>query len=128
MFLISFMDSLLLRSKSPFFYSTRRIFPTSQFYLWTNIVGFFVIAWLLGQNLGAGFQCSPVQKAWELEIPRHCLDILKFDICFQAANIVLDIVILALPMSAIYQLQMSRVKKISVAAVFLLGDCMLDQI
>ena len=39
----------------------------------------------------------------------------------QVPNVVLDGVILALPISAVYHLQMSKKKKISVAAVFLLG-------
>lgn len=39
----------------------------------------------------------------------------------QVPNVVLDGIILALPVRAVYQLQMSKKKKISVAAVFLLG-------
>ena len=36
-------------------------------------------------------------------------------------NVVLDGIILALPVGAVYQLQMSKKKKISVAVIFLLG-------
>ena len=39
----------------------------------------------------------------------------------QIPNIVLDVLILILPISAVLQLQMSTVKKISVSTIFLLG-------
>lgn len=54
-------------------------------------------------------------------MPGECIDQRKLIIAAQAWNIALDIVILALPVSALCRLQMSKVKKISVAAVFALG-------
>ncbi|KAL9024379.1 MAG: hypothetical protein Q9196_006560 [Gyalolechia fulgens] len=80
----------------------RRIFSTSQFRLRTNIVGALVIAWLFINNLASAFQCRLI-------------------IGFQAGNLTLDIVILSLPVYAVSQLQMSRSKRISVLAIFLLG-------
>ena len=77
--------------------------------------------WLLVNNLIGAFQCMPIQKAWEFERPGKCINFLSFFIGMQVPNIVLDIVILALPVSAVYHLQMSKKKKISVTAIFLLG-------
>lgn len=99
----------------------RRIFPTPQFRRNTLVVGGFVVLWLLVNNLLGAFQCTPVRKAWESELRGRCIQYLNFFIGMQVPNIVLDAVILALPVSAIAKLQMSRKKKISVTAIFLLG-------
>ncbi|MCJ1404062.1 hypothetical protein MMC11_007287 [Xylographa trunciseda] len=99
----------------------RRIFATKQFRRWTNIVGFFVIAWFLVNNFLAAFQCNPISKAWLIELPGHCVDPLSWIIGIHSANIALDLVILALPVSAVLRLQMSTANKISVAGIFLLG-------
>ena len=40
----------------------------------------------------------------------------------QVPNILLDGVILALPVGAVYQLQVSKKKKMSVLAIFMLGS------
>ena len=69
----------------------------------------------------AAFQCRPIKKAWLPLTPGHCIPTLGLIIGLQAANTFLDIVILALPVYAVSQLQMSLAKKISVAGIFLLG-------
>jgi len=99
----------------------RRIFATQQFRQWTNIVGALVILWMLTNNFTAAFQCNPLRKAWEIETPGHCFNPLSYITGVHTTNLVLDIVILALPVSAVWRLQLSLAKKISVAGIFLLG-------
>ena len=99
----------------------RRIFSTGQLRKWINVVGVFVLAWLLANNLVFAFQCTPVRKAWEIEIPGHCINPLRTIQVVQVFNVVLDAVILALPVSGVLRLQMSTSRKISVMAIFLLG-------
>lgn len=99
----------------------QRIFSTPQFRLRTNIVGGLVVAWLFINNFMAAFQCRPIRKAWSPLTPGRCIDTLSLIIGLQAGNLFLDIVILTLPVHAVSQLQMSLAKKISVAAIFLLG-------
>ena len=89
--------------------------------MWINVVGFFVIAWGIANNLLSLFQCTPIHKAWDIEQPGHCYDAYTITKTIQSLNIVLDVVILALPISAISQLQMSRGRKASVIVIFLLG-------
>ena len=99
----------------------RRIFSLGQLRKWINIVGVFVLAWFLADNLVFAFQCTPVRKAWEILIPGHCINQLRTIQIVQTFNVVLDAIILALPVSGVLRLQMSTNRKISVMAMFLLG-------
>ncbi|KAL9117370.1 MAG: hypothetical protein Q9187_006091, partial [Circinaria calcarea] len=99
----------------------RRVFATPQFRLRTNIVGAMVIMWLIVNNFLSAFQCRPIEKAWLILIPGECVDPLKYILGVHTTNLALDIIILALPVSAVWRLQISLAKKISVAGIFLLG-------
>ena len=99
----------------------RRIFATKRFRQWTNVVGILVVIWFIAHNFSFAFQCSPVRKAWDFDIPGRCINPLNNLIGFHSANVALDIVILALPISAVWRLQMSMAKKVSVAGIFFLG-------
>ena len=99
----------------------RRIFATQMFRIMTNTVGVFVLAWYIANSFTAIFQCTPVDKAWLVELPGHCLNQLNFYIGIGISNVILDAVLLVLPISAVLHLQMSTKKKIAVAAVFGLG-------
>ena len=99
----------------------KRVFSTPQFRKWIIGIGVLVVAWLLANNLLFAFQCTPVRKAWELELPGHCVNSLTAVRAVQAFNAILDAVVLALPVSAVLHLQLPTAKKVGVMAVFLLG-------
>ena len=99
----------------------RRLFSTVQFRTWTTVVLIFVGVWLITNNVAAAVQCLPVQKAWEFDLPGHCVNPMTLVIGIQVPNVFLDVVILALPMPMVYRLQLSRTKRLRVAAIFLLG-------
>lgn len=77
--------------------------------------------WFLVNNILGALQCIPVRKAWNPEIPGRCVGYLSFFIGMQVPNVLLDGAILTLPVGVVSRLQMSKKKKISVAAIFLLG-------
>lgn len=77
--------------------------------------------WFLADSLVFAFQCTPVRKAWEIEIPGHCINPLITIQVVQTFNVALDAVILALPISGVLRLQMSTSRKFSVMIMFLLG-------
>ena len=79
------------------------------------------MAWLVANDLVFAFQCTPVRKAWQLEIPGHCINPLTTVRVVQIFNVILDVVILALPVSAVLHLHLSTARKFGVVAVFLLG-------
>lgn len=99
----------------------RRIFVIPQFRLRINIVGVMVMVWFLANSFLSAFQCTPIEKAWLVLIPGKCIDPLKYILGVHTTNLALDIIILPLPVSAVWRLQMSLAKKISVAGIFLLG-------
>ena len=80
-----------------------------------------MVAWLIANNLASLFQCRPIRKGWQIKASGHCIDHLPFFIGTQVPILALDVVILALPVSAVCRLQMSTLKKVSVGAIFLLG-------
>lgn len=69
----------------------------------------------------AAFQCTPPEKYYKQELPGHCINPLAFVKWIQVPNIILDVIILTLPVPAVLHLQMSRMRKASVLAIFLLG-------
>ena len=99
----------------------RRIFSIGQLRKWISIVGVVVLIWFLADSLIFAFQCTPVRKAWEIEIPGHCINPLLAIQVVQTFNVALDAVILALPISGVLRLQMSTSRKFSVTIMFLLG-------
>lgn len=78
--------------------------------------------WLLASNLVFAFQCKPIRRAWYREdIPGHCINTIKAAQIMQGCNAALDVIILALPVSGVLKLQMSKSRKAGVVAIFLLG-------
>lgn len=80
-----------------------------------------MILWFLTHNIVASFQCIPVRKTWEMWLPGKCIDTLKFVIGTHSANLILDLIILVLPIAAVWRLHMATMSKIRVAGIFLLG-------
>ncbi|KAI9667984.1 MAG: hypothetical protein M1821_000804 [Bathelium mastoideum] len=99
-----------------------RIFDTRHFRPRVYIVGALVIAWFFANMFTALFQCNPIKKAWLPTLPYgHCINPLTYVKGVQTANITLDVIILALPVSGVWRLQMPISRKIGVAGIFLLG-------
>ena len=67
------------------------------------------------------FQCNPRAKFWEPTLPGHCINIDVVDIVTAAINVLSDIVLLLLPLTCIWQLQMQSSSKVAVSAVFFTG-------
>ncbi|KAK4115989.1 hypothetical protein N656DRAFT_678482, partial [Canariomyces notabilis] len=98
-----------------------RIFPRNNFKWWLISLGVASGAWWILITLASVLQCNPVQKNWDDSLPGYCINYLDLYIAIQVLNIVLDIAILALPISTVMKLQMGRANKISVAMTFALG-------
>lgn len=68
------------------------------------------------------FQCTPVSKAYHKSIPGHCIDVRKTWQANAGFNIASDLMILVLPMPAIYSLQMTIKHKLGLIFLFGLGS------
>ncbi|KAJ0335251.1 hypothetical protein COL922a_009516 [Colletotrichum nupharicola] len=101
-----------------------KIFPDNRFRK---------ILWLMqGLNLLVGLsfiilcfcECQPINffwNGWDGEHEGTCLDLNRVGLGHVALNITLDIVMLLLPITQLYKLQMDRKKKLGVMAMFLVG-------
>ena len=85
----------------------------------TSVVGAGVIAWGIAVILVSIFQCNPVLGAWDLTVPATCITLRKFYLANAVPNIVMDVIILALPIPNIWALQMSIRQKYVVSGLLL---------
>lgn len=68
------------------------------------------------------FQCVPVNYNWDRTIPGHCLNFYLFTIVSSVMNILADVLILVMPLPAIWHMNVNRNNKIALSGVFLLGS------
>ncbi|CAO1599702.1 hypothetical protein XANCAGTX0491_003418 [Xanthoria calcicola] len=104
----------------------RRLFPrenttarwrTCHWSLCIASVGVGVI-----QCFGIAFQCTPVAYFWDRTIPGgHCINMMAFFRFANIANLLTDILILAMPIPIVWSLRLDRQKKFGVCGLFLLG-------
>ena len=67
------------------------------------------------------FQCRPVTFIWEREGPGKCLNYNAAAFANAGINIVQDIIILVIPMSEVWHLQLTPKKKIAMFCIFSAG-------
>lgn len=81
-----------------------------------------VILWCLGTILSTLLVCQPIEFNWDTSIEGgHCGDQLTMFKITGVLNLVTDIATLVLPLRCLWNLQMSRYKKITLMTVFSLG-------
>jgi hypothetical protein len=81
------------------------------------------IVWLIVSMFLNIFQCKPVSALWEaLGSTEYCLASGTMWLGLEVTNLLVDVVILALPISEIGRLQLSTAKKWFVVCIFLLGS------
>lgn len=108
-----------------FFY---RIFQVDlKFRLASWIVGFVLVVWSTVSMLLMIFSCHPIKANWDLNLylspktrcyPRayHVLNIHGY------CNLVTDFALLFLPLPMLWKLQMNKMKKLSILAIFATGS------
>ncbi|KAF3032863.1 hypothetical protein E8E12_003003 [Didymella heteroderae] len=101
-----------------------RIFPQRSLrkIIWATIG--LCIAYMIAFVTATAFQCIPVRIAWEHWDGEHhgrCIDLNADAWCSAAANIVLDLIVILLPMRELKDLRMNRWRKFGVMLMFLGG-------
>lgn len=99
----------------------RSIFPGRAFAIVVNVTSAFVVVWGLARILVSIFTCRPIYGLWDVTIPSTCINIRHCFTSTAIANICMDVFILSLPVSNVWQLQMPLRQKILVSGLFLLG-------
>lgn len=67
------------------------------------------------------FACTPRSKIWNSSIDGKCVDIYVVNVASSVFNFVLDLMMLAMPLSVIWKLQLSRRKKVALSMLFTVG-------
>ena len=103
----------------------RRVFQVPSFQRTINIVAVAFGAFLIAQLAVVIFTCKPISYFWDQVIDPtggSCVDIRAFYYAVNIINILMDIVLLVLPISKIWQLQMPTRKKVAICGIFFLGS------
>ncbi|MCJ1246869.1 hypothetical protein MMC30_004078 [Trapelia coarctata] len=105
----------------------RRIFATFHrgFRIALHITGAYVTAWALATLLTSIFQCWPLSYFWEQYTPGtsgSCIiNSIAAEITVSILSTITDVVLVILPMTVIFKLQLSSGRKYKLAAVFSAG-------
>lgn len=101
-----------------------RIFPQGGLRkaIWITIV--LCVMYIIAFVVATALQCVPIRIAWEHWDGEHhgrCINLNIDAWCSAAFNIVLDLIVIALPMGELRKLAMSRRRKAGVMLMFLGG-------
>ena len=102
----------------------RQIFPTPAFGHCTLVVFIGCGAWSIVSFFVTIFQCSPIYALWDVELQRttgKCMAAATVVLGIELSNVLLDVVILALPVVMVSRLQLAASRKFSIICIFLLG-------
>lgn len=113
----------LLFLKLTFLFQYYRVLAVSlqmRLVYWVAI--FIVGAWALSQTLLGIFACTPVAAFWDKSIPdARCIPNLPQFHINAAGNIITDVAVFALPLPAIWKLNLVKAQKVVLLAIFSLG-------
>ena len=98
-----------------------RIFITRRFQLTARILSAIVLAWYLTSLFGYTFICYPIQMNWNPRIHGHCGNLPLLTVIVPIPWVVTDFAILIAPIPVVRKLQLPRLEKIGLCALFLTG-------
>ncbi|EUC27152.1 hypothetical protein COCCADRAFT_10178 [Bipolaris zeicola 26-R-13] len=103
----------------------RRIFTFTSMRIPIYIVGAICLATGISASLVLVFSCIPISAFWDISEKETatCINSNVFSFAGAAMNIVTDILVAALPIRAIWQLQVSRKQRIALMCILTLGWC-----
>ena len=126
--------SCFLAIKLSILYTYRRLFLVNQKWLkiawWTNVV--YAVLWAIGSTLFYILQCAPVNYYWQRmyivaqiknssSLNGHCESNLAKIAASLITSTISDFSILLLPVSVLWNLQISTKKKVRLVLLFSLG-------
>ncbi|KAI8299648.1 Satratoxin biosynthesis SC1 cluster protein 4 [Colletotrichum sp. SAR11_59] len=99
-----------------------RVFPSRKFQLVNRLVFVFLVGHGLIFTFVIMFECTPIAGIWDRTLIRKCVDLNAVALASAILSIVEDIVILAMPIQQLSQLQLGSKKKLAVIFMFSLGS------
>lgn len=98
-----------------------RIFTTRNFKIAASITGGVVIAYSVGSICATIWQCNPIAKSWNKNLPGKCIQIGDVWYSTSVMAIVTDLAIIGLPIYQLKRLQLPMGQKIGLSFMFSLG-------
>ncbi|KAI0874625.1 hypothetical protein GGS24DRAFT_489834 [Hypoxylon argillaceum] len=82
-----------------------------------------VVGWWVGSTVATLTNCMPLKWSWlnSLADPKYCFNYNIFWMAAGSVEILLDVIILALPISVLARLRLSWRRKLTISGIFLLG-------
>ncbi|KEY83999.1 integral membrane protein Pth11 [Aspergillus fumigatus] len=108
-------------SKFSILFQYLRIFPSRRFRFACHTVMGIVALYSTWAIVSAFVNCIPVARFWDRDIPGSCLSFEAVWFFNASMNIATDLTLLIMPMPLISQLQLPRMQKIALMAVFAVG-------
>ena len=99
----------------------QRIFIVPRFRILTISLCIVCVLWYVAEVFGSIWNCVPINGFWNKSIKAKCISTKAFDLQYAIINIVLDIIILALPIRMVSGLHLTRSSKIGLMLLFLMG-------
>ncbi|OQE72644.1 hypothetical protein PENNAL_c0094G10481 [Penicillium nalgiovense] len=99
----------------------RRIFSVPKFQLASLLAGGLVLAWCLAVFITVLVQCRPISFNWNKNQSGTCINAKSFFFGNAISNLLIDVIILALPIPMVLQLQLRLSQKLTILGIFLLG-------
>ncbi|KDN68447.1 putative integral membrane protein [Colletotrichum sublineola] len=99
-----------------------RLFPDRRFQIFNKLIIAFLICHGLVFFFIIMFQCTPVAGIWNNTIRQHCVDITAVALASAILSIIEDLVILAMPIQQLRNLQLKFKKKLAVGFMLSLGS------
>lgn len=100
-----------------------RIFSTRSYRIATYLVGALIILTVIGAHICSLVICSPIAFQWNPTIPGgHCGNLMLAYQMWCIPNIATDVMMLVLPLPAIFKLRIDMAVKIGLTITFLTGS------
>ncbi|KAK0663734.1 hypothetical protein DIS24_g1139 [Lasiodiplodia hormozganensis] len=100
----------------------RRLAPFTWFRAAIYVVMFVVVAYTLGIMFSLIFPCKPVASNWDVTIEGECINKAGIYIATAVINIATDLALLVLPIPVLVRLQIPRLEKVALIAMFGVGS------
>ncbi|GFF22476.1 hypothetical protein IFM61606_08501 [Aspergillus udagawae] len=118
---IPFYNASLAFSKFSILFQYLRIFPSRRFRFACYFVMGIVALYSTWAIVSAFVNCVPVARFWDRDIPGSCLSFEAVWFFNASMNIATDLTLLIMPMPLISHLQLPRMQKVALMAVFAVG-------
>ncbi|MCJ1429776.1 hypothetical protein MMC29_007691, partial [Sticta canariensis] len=99
----------------------KRAFAITSMRYAIYVVGFFVLSSSISNALSFTFQCTPLARSWNIEIPGHCVNQPLVIMLASMFSFLTDCAIYIMPMPVIWRLQLAIMRKVELTLVFAVG-------